>query len=175
MAEYQDAALGLGVSETTVLHNTGPERSASRDYLDTMPEAELIDLIDENIQRFEPDAVVLPPPFGYHQEHRVVSAATLAALRPSAGTSRGPVPFVACYEHAADHWGPQPAPQPTFYVRLSEDDVDAKHRALKAYSTQMREAPSERSWWALEAHLRMRGVQAGTNWAEALELRRWLL
>jgi LmbE family N-acetylglucosaminyl deacetylase len=171
------AACGvLGVSSWATIGRVSTETVPDFQFIDdhTTTQAVLIDRINDHLTAIEPDAVVLPPVAGYNQEHRLLAAATLAALRPNAGTWRPMVPFVACYEHGGDHWGVQPAPTPTFFVELDEADIDAKIGALHAHASQVRDAPSERSARSVDALARLRGLQAGVMFAEGFEIRRWL-
>lgn len=175
--ELRAACAVLGVRDVRVLGPV-PEGAAVPGFRfidrSSTDMAVLIDLVDEHVQDVAPDAVLMPPVTAYNQEHRLITAATLAALRPMAGTDRRVVPFVGCYEHGGDHWGVAAQVPPVFYVELSPADIDAKIAALHAHVSQVRTAPSERSARSVEALAQHRGLQAGVMWAEAFEVRRWV-
>jgi N-acetylglucosamine malate deacetylase 1 len=145
-------------------------------WLDSLPLALVVTAIEDVLDEVRPDVVIIPDIIEIHQEHRVVAEASMAALRPSAGTSRWRPPIVLAFEHLADAWAlQQPVYPPSTWARLAEDDLDAKLKAMKAHASQMRPHPSERSVESIDALARVRGAQAGCGAAECFSVIRWLL
>jgi LmbE family N-acetylglucosaminyl deacetylase len=144
--------------------------------LDQMPMKRLITDIEDHVQRFTPDMVIMPEPGGFHQDHRAISQAALAALRPNGGTFNFRPPIVAVYEEPSDYWTLETEQHhPILYVTLSEVDIERKCQAMRAHFSQDRPHPSERSIEAIRALAVLRGAQAGVPLAEAYEVRRWLV
>jgi LmbE family N-acetylglucosaminyl deacetylase len=128
------------------------------------------------VEDWRPTAVILPSPLGFHQDHRELATHILAALRPSGATGKHRPDLIAVYEEPFDNWGVSPVPfNPSAYVTLTAGQLDRKCEAMAAHVSQVRPSPSERSEHALRGMAALRGVQAGTEYAEALEVKyaRW--
>ena len=144
--------------------------------LDQFPMKTLITDIETYIQRFMPDLVIMPEPGGFHQDHRAISQATIAALRPNGGTFNFRPPIVAVYEEPSDYWTLETEQHhPILYVTLTDEDIERKCQAMRSHISQDRPHPSERSVEAIRALAVLRGAQAGVHLAEAYEVRRWLV
>ena len=110
------------------------------------------------------------------QDHRTMSHAAMAALRPNGGTFTYRPPIVAVYEEPSDYWTLETEQHhPILYVTLDQVDIDRKCEAMRNHFSQDRPHPSERSIEALRALATLRGAQAGVPQAEAYEVRRWLI
>jgi len=144
--------------------------------LDTFPMKTLVIDIENYIQRFMPDLVIMPEPGGFHQDHRAISQAAMAALRPNGGTFNFRPPIVAVYEEPSDYWTLETEQHhPILYVTLTDEDIEHKCQAMRSHISQDRPHPSERSVEAIESLAVLRGAQAGVHLAEAYEVRRWLV
>lgn len=144
--------------------------------LDTFPMKTLVTDIESYIQRFMPDLVIMPEPGGFHQDHRAISQAAIAALRPNGGTFNFRPPIVAVYEEPSDYWTLETEQHhPILYVTLTDEDIEHKCQAMRSHISQDRPHPSERSVEAIRALAVLRGAQAGVHLAEAYEVRRWLV
>ena len=167
--ELQSACDFLGVEDITVFYDK-PDF-----WLDSLPLNELVNKVESVIQSYKPSAVLIPEPMGFHQEHRAVAGATMAALRPQGGTGRWMPPFTAVYEEPSDVWTlSTDAHRPTWFVELSAIDLERKIAAMDLHVSQVRPEPSERSSMAISALAMLRGSQAGFKYAEAYEVRRCL-
>lgn len=165
-AEASTVALGAIVSLL---------RDANDDsWMDSGSLAPLVGVIEDRIECYRPQCVLIPDPGGFHQEHRAVAEAAMAAMRPSGSTDRWRPPIVACFEEPSDSWRIAEPMRPTWYVALSERDMLVKRQAMMCHESQMRNWPSERSLQAIDALARLRGAQAGVEYAEAFTLLRWL-
>jgi LmbE family N-acetylglucosaminyl deacetylase len=144
--------------------------------LDMKPMKQLVSDIEDHIQRFMPDMVIMPEPGGFHQDHRAIAEAAIAALRPNGGTFNFRPPIVAVYEEPSDYWTLETEQHhPILYVTLTDEDIERKCQAMRAHLSQDRPHPSERSVEAIRALAVLRGAQAGVPLAEAYEVRRWLI
>lgn len=147
---------------------------ADDSWLDAVPLAGLVGRIEGWLDVLRPECLLLPDPGGFHQEHRVVAEAAMAAMRPSGGTGHWRPPVVACFEEPSDSWRIAEPMRPNWYVSLAEVDMEAKRKAMLTHVSQVRNWPSERSLTAMDALARLRGAQAGVDYAEAYTVLRWL-
>ncbi|MEO7994691.1 MAG: PIG-L deacetylase family protein, partial [bacterium] len=143
--------------------------------LDTVPQSDLISFLERGIRATNPSVVIIPCRGHYHQDHRAVSDACIAAMRPAPTGPRPLVPLVLAYGHAHGGWGgEQFGFQPTVFADISEY-IDHKIEALAAYASQLCEPPHPRSLQALREHCAMWGSYAGVQYAEPFECLRCLL
>lgn len=144
-------------------------------WLDAIPLADLVRHVERCVESVQPDVVFAPTPDSFHQEHRAVSQAVLAALRPSGATGRHAPSVVAFYEAPFDSWTVSGSGfRPNSYLPLTADQVDDKVHGMTLHASQVRPKPSERSEEAIRALAALRGSQVGAEYAEAYEVRRWL-
>lgn len=159
----------LGVAETRFMDFPAAQ-------LDTVPHhrlnAGMLALVGET----RPEMVLIPFRDDLHLDHRLVFDSALVAVRPTPGSG---VREVYAYETLSEtNWNASrsiTAPfVPDLYVRI-DDFLDRKLEAMRAYASQLREFPDERSIGALEALARSRGATVGCRAAEALMTIRRLL
>lgn len=142
--------------------------------LPSIAPVDMIDLIDGIVNEFKPELVLIPEPDSFNQDHRAISHATIAALRPNGATGKYFVPKVAIYEEISDEWSiNQNNQNMDLYIPLDLDDVDRKCRAMQAHLSQDRPVPSERSTEAIKALSVVRGSQVAEKYAESYKIRRW--
>lgn len=131
------------------------------------PVAELNGKVARFVRDTRPDWVLLPFP-DRHIDHRVIFDAAVVACRP---VHSGAPRVVLAYETLSEtHWnvpGVEPAFAPEVFVDVSSH-MAAKQRALRAYASQVNDAPS-RSIEACTALARFRGSQNGCEYAEAFK------
>lgn len=143
--------------------------------LDAVALRELVEPIEKLVQWYNPQGVVMPAPSAHHQDHQRTAQACIAAMRPGGTTDWWRPDVVLSADTAGDHWGAGEPDRPTAYIEVTEADVERKVEAMAAHASQARPIPSDRSPEAMRALLRLRGSQAGVAWAEAFEVRRWLV
>ncbi len=169
--EVEDAARVLGVRGWRALF-LGEEKHLR---LDTVAQADLVSFVEGEILRLRPRAVVMPCRGHYHQDHRAVSDACIAAMRPAPDGRRPLVPLVLAYGHSAAGWGGAAfAFQPNAFFDVSEV-IDAKLDALAQYRSQLCEPPHPRSLGAVREQCAAWGAYAGVAYAEPFECQRLLL
>lgn len=124
--------------------------SVRQDILQTM-----VDLDRE----LTPDLVVLPSTNDLHQDHGVVAIEGVRAFK-----RRSVLAYEIPWNNLEFRAGS--------FVHLDEEDVERKVEALGHYKSQ-----GSRSYMTPEftrSQLVFRGVQAGTRWAEAFDVVRWI-
>lgn len=163
-AEVEAAVAALGVTSYGVL-----EGAAEHLRLDKLPQAELIGYVEREIERQRPTVFLMPCRGHYHQDHRAVADACVAALRPMPGPPF--VPLVLAYGHTGAGWGGH-AFTPTVFVDVT-DTMEAKVEALRCYATQMCPPPHPRHPDSIRAWNAHFGAMAGVAYAEPYECLRF--
>lgn len=120
-------------------------------------------VLDEMVQLnadLKPDLVLVPSLDDTHQDHWVVADEARRAFKRTR---------MLGYEAPWNNF----RFDVTAFVRLSEADCTTKWSALQNFSSQSER--SYMSWDYVIAQMRFRGVQAGTEFAEAFQILRWYL
>lgn len=142
--------------------------------LDTVPQKELNDSISECIKNINPDIVFVPFHGDINKDHKLVSEATLVAVRPKPGLS---VKKVYCYEVLSETEWAKPAQKiedvfiPNFYEDIS-DYLNDKLKAMECYKSELKDYPHPRSLEGIKVLAQKRGTECGTKAAEAFILLR---
>lgn len=150
----------LGVAET---HWLG--LPAAR--LDSIPHADLNAAIGRLVASVAPDTLLLPHPGDIHLDHRLVFDSAMVSARPAGG--RYPA-RVLCYETLSETNWNAPGLSPAFVPQLYVDATGTmaqKLEAFRAYASQVKQDPHERSVSAIEALGRLRGGTVHMQFAEA--------
>lgn len=167
LGEIEHAAALLGYHYRVVYSGAG-----MLERLDTLPQRELVDLLEDEIDTFRPDLLLLPEGQDYDQDHRACFAAGLAAARPiPEACGKHLVRKVLTYEMPKLSWAG--AFQPRLYWDIS-NEIELKLDAIRAYSTQLREPPHVRSIENIKALARLRGSEIGVAYAEGFSVLRWM-
>ena len=141
--------------------------------LDTLPLRDLVDLMEQTINDWKPDLLLLPHGDDYDQDHIACFRAGHAAARPiPENCGKHLVKKVATYEMPKLEWATVPF-RPSLYWAIN-DEFALKKEAISLYGTQLRQAPHIRSLENIEALARLRGSEVGENYAEAFCVLRWL-
>lgn len=140
--------------------------------MDTLPRKAVCDLIEDRIESLRPDLVVVPPSSSYDQDHRAVAEAALTALRPRPRALRHFVPTVL--ECDEPYWWRIEAgrPTPTFFIPLTEEQLELKLQLVRCHRSQDRPDPFGRSTENLRRYAAMYGVEIGGGYAEAYRVLR---
>lgn len=148
--------------------------------LDALPQKMLIDMIERespvSIEKVRPTILAMPSTYDHNQDHRAVNCAAITATRPAPSGFRHFVPTVIEYEFPYFAWTSETdRPSPDVFLALDAKALQAKLRALKLYSSQMKIKNGPISVHGAETLAHMRGIQSGTDHAEAYNLRRSFL
>lgn len=141
-------------------------------HLDSLPQKELIDPIEDALTEFKPDIVGIPMHNSYDQDHRAVYSACITALRPVPRSVRPMSSFVLEGEEPYSWANDDESFKPNVYLELEEKGVKEKIELMKRHATQHREDPHPRSGENLRRLAEMRGKEIGTHAAEAYLLKR---
>lgn len=173
IAEVKKAMDVIGARDFEVFQpKDGPTDCHLR--LDTVPQAELISFIERYLKVARPSIAIMPCRGHYHQDHRAMADAAIAALRPAPNASLPFVPVVLAYGHAAAGWGGAAYDfKHNFFIDIS-DVIDTKMRALACYESQLCESPHPRSLEAVRQNAAFWGAFTGSQYAEPYECIRYV-
>ncbi len=152
--ELNDAARVLGIPDQQIITYNFPVRRFSEHRQDILEEMVLLR------KRIGPDLVVMPNSHDIHQDHKVVYEEGLRAFKHCS---------MLGYELPWNNL----SFTSNFHVRLSREDLDIKWKAISAYRSQEIRAYKSKEFF--DGLARVRGLQAGTEFAEAFEAIRWIL
>ncbi|MFC1540569.1 PIG-L deacetylase family protein [Candidatus Margulisiibacteriota bacterium] len=135
--ELYAAAEILGIKKDNILHCGLPDQR-----LDVIPILDIIKKIEDLANKVSPDIVYTHHWGDLNKDHRVVHEATLTAFRPSKPANRDI--SIACFEIPGNMNILQPKRvnmfNPNHFVDISTS-LPIKLKALKAYTSESREAP----------------------------------
>lgn len=142
--------------------------------LDTVPQKDLIEKIEDAIEDFEPNLIAIPSSSSFNQDHRAVFDACIAALRPVPKIVRHFISYVIEY-YEPYLWASRDAKQPNVYLSLEEkyrkgNLLDFKINLYKCHKTQVRKNPFPRSPENLMHLAHTYGKEIGVDIAEAYHL-----
>lgn len=139
--------------------------------LDTISHTEINMEIGRVIEEVKPEIVYTHHKGDVNKDHRLIFESTLVMSRPLMGNS-----IVELYSYevlSSTEWGDSCATDifiPNVYIELSEEDIELKCKAMKEYTTELREYPHPRSVDAIINQSKMRGNQVEAKYAEAFRL-----
>ena len=137
---------------------------------DTLPLLDIVKLVEEWVQRLQPQVVYSHHPGDLNVDHGITARAVLTATRPAPGC---PVRELYAFEvPSSSEWSFQrlaPPFAPNAFVDIAET-LQTKLTAMEAYESEVRPFPHPRPPEALEAIARRWGSVAGVTAAEAFEL-----
>ncbi|MGD9630437.1 MAG: PIG-L deacetylase family protein [Pyrinomonadaceae bacterium] len=163
VAESKNAQAVLGVRDSVFL-----DRPAV--CLGEIPTAEFNKLIQDQVDAFSPEVLLIPFP-DRHIDHKLIFEACMVAARPIRGGRK--MNLVAAYETISEtHWN-APHIEPTFIPTLCVDISEVmglKMEAIRCFESQLHAFPGPRSIEALRALALFRGSQAGYGYGEAFHV-----
>ena len=136
--------------------------------LDTIPQKEIIEAIENVVQDFKPEIVVIPYRNSYAQDHRAVAEACISAFRPMPSNLHHQPKMILEIEEAT-RW--PVSSSPNFFVDIS-DVMEDKIELYKCHRTQLVDDPHPRSFENLRRLAGIRGTEIGVKYAEAYNLLR---
>ena len=143
--------------------------------MNTVPHIELVQFIEKCIEDFQAECIYTHHPSDTNNDHVQTSYAAQAASRLF--QRRDGIlclkQFVYMEVPSSTEWSFDSSANrfsPNYFVEIGKEGVEAKLKALAAYSGVMRQYPHPRSTEAIEGLAAYRGVQAGCNYAEAFEM-----
>ncbi len=144
--------------------------------LDTVPQKEMVENLDDVIEDFKPNIVAIPTSSSYNQDHRATFDVCISALRPTPRGVRHHVDNVIEYFEPY-LWTARQPKEPNAYIDLGEEFdggnlLDFKIQLYKCHATQVREDPSPRSPENLERFAHIYGKEIGVELAEGYHVLR---
>ena len=140
--------------------------------LDEVPFLDLVKTIEAVVEQVAPDVVYTHHGGDLNQDHRLVQAAVLTALRPLPGVR--PTALYAFEVLSSSEWTAPTAHTaflPQRFVNIT-DHLAAKLAALACYRSELRDFPHPRSLQGVETLARLRGMTCGFAAAEAFAVLR---
>lgn len=120
-------------------------------------------ILDELIRlerEIAPDVVLIPSSTDTHQDHQVIREEGFRAFKRHS---------LLGYEMPQNNL----SFSTNLFVRLDRDDIKAKVKALSCYKSQAKRPYISKEF--IEGLARVRGMQAGCEFAESYEVMRWML
>lgn len=151
--------------------------------MNTVATLKIVEAIEQAVVRFKPETVYTHHWGDVNDDHKIVSEATMAAIRlPERKTvpdlPRNLIKRVLCYETpSSTEWAPpamETAFLPNVFVDI-EETLEVKLKALQCYQNVMKDYPHPRSVEAITAHAKDCGVKSGLKAAECFVLVRELI
>jgi LmbE family N-acetylglucosaminyl deacetylase len=125
--------------------------------------------IEKVVQEFNPDRIYTHHAKDQNIDHRIVHEATLTACRPFSNR----IKEIFTYEVVSSTDVSETTFKPNYYETLSLGDVVAKTEKLRIeYDREMRDWPHPRSGDGIRIKIKQRGMECGTEYAEAFEVLR---
>ena len=140
--------------------------------LDQFPILEINKLIEKEIKLFSPDTIMTHSNIDANSDHRRIHESVIMATRPGALNL---VKNVLCFEVlSSTEWKFSNSFAPNYFISISKQDADNKIDAMKAYESEISKFPAPRSPVGILSQLRVRGMQSGSEYAEAFQVLRIL-
>lgn len=140
--------------------------------LESIPLDTLINSIRQFVERVRPEVVFVPNRSDAHSDHRIVSLAALAVLKPYYMRSLGVQRVLAC-EVPSETDATAPLVEnvfvPNVFVDVSKT-LQRKLEIMSLYQTELHSDPLPRGLSAIQALARHRGATVGVEYAEAFML-----
>lgn len=136
--------------------------------LDMFPKYRLVNIIEGIIHKVKPNILISCAP-SFHQDHTAVYEAVIAATRPTSTFFPDELYFMEnpTYVHSL---GPQTEFKQDTYIILTEEQLNEKINCYKTcFPSQMREDSNYLSSEGIRSWARYRGIEARSNFAEALQ------
>jgi len=140
--------------------------------LDNIEIIEINKIIESKIKQFRPTKVFTHYGDDTNNDHRIVSRSTQMAVRP---IHKNPISVFSYEVLSSTEWNLNAPFNPNFFLKLSEEDLKNKIKALELYDGEIRTFPHSRSSDGINYLSRYRGMQAGFPYAEAFLINKILV
>jgi N-acetylglucosamine malate deacetylase 1 len=159
MKELEKAFQILGITDYHFMYMDKSTNTKYHSKLDTIPRFELVQMIEGHIQNFCPTIIYIPS-ITKHQDHEYLYDAAMTATRPYFWNGS-----VIAYETDGEF-----SFQPNLFVSLTEEEINTKVDALRAYQTQVgaERHPVHPNFLLTKATYRAQSIYE--NYAEAFQI-----
>lgn len=138
---------------------------------DSVPLLKIVKMVEGLKEIFKPDIIYTHSYYDLNIDHRITLEAVLTATRPTSGET---VKEIYSFEvPSSSEWNFGKFFKPNVFVDVTETFA-YKIKALKCYSSELREYPHPRSIRGIEIIARRWGLNVGVKYAESFELLRIL-
>lgn len=120
---------------------------------------QVLDIMLKLKEDFNPDLVLCPSKNDCHQDHQVITKEAIRAFKHCS---------ILGYELPWNNY----AFESDYFVKLNGNHVEKKLEAMKCYKTQTHRPYFEEEY--MRSHLRVRGAQINSKYAETFQLIRWI-
>lgn len=138
--------------------------------MDSVPLLKIIKFIESVKTFLNPDIIYTHCPSDLNKDHRIVYEATLTAFRPQPKEKWTEIRIFevpSSTDYGSNHFGT--SFNPNLFINISST-LHNKIRALDIYEEEMRDAPHSRSIEGIKNLAKLRGFQAGIQYAEAFQI-----
>tara|TARA_Y100000816_G_scaffold292343_1_gene287103 strand:- start:1693 stop:2403 length:711 start_codon:yes stop_codon:yes gene_type:complete len=132
---------------------------------------EAVRLVESKIASLKPDVIFTHHSMDLNIDHRITFQAVITATRPV--PSSNPISIFSFETPSSTEWQSNESNKaflPNFFIEIKKNDLIAKQKALKAYTTECKEYPHPRSVKSLEIIAQRWGINIGVKYAEAFRL-----
>ncbi len=142
--------------------------------LDGIDQKDIVDPIEDLVEKFKPDIICIPYRDSYNQDHRAVFTACITALRPVPRSVRHMPSIVLEYDEPYLWSVSEHGFKPNFFVEVTKEMINNKIKAMALHETQDRPDPFPRSGENLKRWLEIRGKEIGCDAAEGFKCHRFI-
>jgi len=141
--------------------------------IDKIPLLKIVKKIEKKINSFKPHTIFTHYSACLNIDHRKTFEAVMTACRPLSNSS---VRKILSFEIlSSTEWAQfkNKSFQPNYFINISKE-FKTKIKCLNFYKSEIRKYPHSRSFKAVEALAKFRGVSSGNKYAEAFYLNRYI-
>ena len=142
---------------------------------DSVDLLDIVRSIEDIILKFKPNIIFTHHSMDLNIDHRKTHQAVVTATRPVPGMK--PICLFSFETPSSTEWQTNDSDKaflPNFFIEINKNDLIAKQKALKAYTTECKEYPHPRSQKSLEIIAQRWGLNIGVKYAEAFRLIRYI-
>tara|TARA_R100001163_G_C5045536_1_gene182887 strand:- start:300 stop:986 length:687 start_codon:yes stop_codon:yes gene_type:complete len=159
--KYAKSALSILGIENVCFHNLPCGK------LDQFPILEINKIIEKEIKLFCPDTILSHSSVDANSDHRRINESVIMATRPGALNFVERVLFFEVL--SSTEWKFSNSFLPNYFVQLRKKDAENKVKSMKQYKSEVADFPFPRSEEGILSMLKVRGMQSGSEYAEAFE------
>ena len=135
---------------------------------DQIPILEINKIMEKEINKFNPQIIFTHSGCDANNDHKIVNKSSIMSTRPGA---KNRVDKLIEYEVlSSTEWSFSEVFKPNFFVILSEKDVEIKYQTLSIYESEVKKYPFPRSKKGIKNLAMIRGMQVGSEYAEAYKI-----
>ena len=136
---------------------------------DKLPLLEIVKEVEKYFEIVGPDIIYTHYENDLNVDHQLTAQAVMTAARPC--NPDAPSEIYAFETLSSTEWQSKVSNifNPSIYINI-EDSIDLKIKAMKAYTSEIREYPHSRSIEGIKILAQYRGLEAGLKYAEAFIL-----